>query len=331
MHARNWRRILKINILKGKFLSTKSTNETRTFKDFAADLNHAMVRERTLTINNRTFKYQLTNLAGHGSFVMLALGYLESDFLHLRAYAFTGITLSILFQYYREKPLWIPIRWNSLFLLINGVMIYLLLNEEDSLSNLPTDMQQLYQNVFSKRGMKPLEFRYLMTIVHRQELKKGDRIATEKQPIESLFVVSSGELIAMRHNEIVAKITENQFVGEMSFLKLEEMKESKKHPSKKGTSAIGTQSPPEPVKAGSPVLLSSADVLCSQDTVLFSWTFTSLQRLFLVRPGLEMVFGRCISMDLSDKLRNNITEEAAVKYKHILVDILSHQEVSVVN
>ena len=279
-----------------------------------------------MIVGNRSFKYQLTNLAGHGSFIMLALGYLESDFLHLRAYAFTGITLSIIFQYYREKPLWIPIRWNSLFLLINGVMIYLLLNEEDSLSNLPVEMQHLYQNVFSKRGMKPLEFRYLMTIAKKQELKKGDRIATENKPIESLFVVSSGELIAMRRNEIVARITENQFIGEMSFLKLEEVTEMKKHANKNDGSR--TSSSPSADQNGT-VLLSSADVLCSQDTVLFSWSFSSLQRLFVVRPGLEMVFDRCISMDLSDKLRNNITEEAAVKYKHILVDILSHQEVSI--
>lgn len=69
------------------------------------------------------FNYNLSDLCGHGSFVCLALSYLESDFLSLRMYAMSGITLSILFQYYREKPLWIPIRWNSLFLLINAVMI----------------------------------------------------------------------------------------------------------------------------------------------------------------------------------------------------------------
>lgn len=305
---------------------SSSSSEKSSFEQLAKDISHAMIRERTLTVFNKTMQFQLTNLAGHGSFIMLALGYLESDFLHLRVFAFTGISLSILFQYYREKPLWIPIRWNSLFLLINAVMIYLLLNEEDSLSNLPEEMQLLYQNVFSKRGMKPLEFRYLMAIVRRQELRKGDRIATENKPIESLFVVSSGELIAMRHNEIVAKITENQFIGEMSFLKLEEAKEIKRLQNPNQSSVmknVDTSAPSNNV-----VLLSSADVLCSKDTVLFSWSFSSLQRLFLVRPGLEMVFGRCISMDLSDKLRNNITEEAAVKYKNILVDILSHQEVS---
>ena len=65
----------------------------------------------------------LSDLAGHCSFLFLSLSYLESDFLNLRLYAVSGITLSIIFQYYREKPLWIPIRWNSLFLAINCMMI----------------------------------------------------------------------------------------------------------------------------------------------------------------------------------------------------------------
>lgn len=102
--------------------------------------------------------FSWSEAAGHGSFVFLALSYLENDFLWLRMYAFSGketicivtvtymflslvhvrigITLSIIFQYYREIPLWIPIRWNFLFLLINGVMIALLLKEQNDANNI---------------------------------------------------------------------------------------------------------------------------------------------------------------------------------------------------
>jgi hypothetical protein len=85
-----------------------------------------------LTYKNNTtiLKFEIptftfSELAGHGSFLFLAFSYLGSDFLHLRLFAISGISLAILFQYYREKPLWIPIRWNILFLLINGVMVLL--------------------------------------------------------------------------------------------------------------------------------------------------------------------------------------------------------------
>ena len=74
--------------------------------------------------------YKLSNVAGHGAFVFLAVSYLDSDFLQLRLYAMSGISLSIIFQYYRDKPVWIPIRWNVLFLLINVAMIALLLRDD---------------------------------------------------------------------------------------------------------------------------------------------------------------------------------------------------------
>lgn len=85
--------------------------------------------------------FTLAQAAGHGSFVMLALSYLESDFLNLRLYAVSGVCLSILFQYYREIPLWLPISWNCLFLGINYVMIALLYKETSDAKNLTTEQR----------------------------------------------------------------------------------------------------------------------------------------------------------------------------------------------
>eukprot|EP01039_Chlorochromonas_danica_P010348 gene10346-11456_t len=95
-----------------------------------------------------SYQYNLSDLAGHGSFLFLAFSYMENDFYHLRLYAMSGITLSILFQYYREVPLWIPIRWNSLFLIINAVMIAFLLRDDLAAKNLGEEEQRLYEEVF---------------------------------------------------------------------------------------------------------------------------------------------------------------------------------------
>jgi len=62
-----------------------------------------------------------------------------------------GISLSIIFQYYREKPLWIPIKWNGLFMLINAMMILLLLKVENHLSS--NCRYYIYLNVRT-RGMQ---------------------------------------------------------------------------------------------------------------------------------------------------------------------------------
>ena len=57
--------------------------------------------------------------AGHVSFVLLGVSYLTSDLLTLRALAVGGLSAAVVFQYFRDVPLWLPIRWNALFVAIN--------------------------------------------------------------------------------------------------------------------------------------------------------------------------------------------------------------------
>ena len=45
-----------------------------------------------------TIAYTWSNVAGHGAFVFLALSYLEKDFLNLRLFAVSGISLAMIFQ-----------------------------------------------------------------------------------------------------------------------------------------------------------------------------------------------------------------------------------------
>jgi hypothetical protein len=87
-----------------------------------------LIKPRLVKIGKLKLRpFTLSEFCGHGSFLCLAMGYLTSDLLQLRIFAFSGISLSVVFQYYRPQPLWIPIKWNALFLLINGMMIAILL------------------------------------------------------------------------------------------------------------------------------------------------------------------------------------------------------------
>lgn len=76
----------------------------------------AMIRRRivTLPFSNKKFVYSFSDLSGHGAFIFLACSYLETDFANLRIFAASGIVLSIIFQYYREKPLWLPIKYGTI-------------------------------------------------------------------------------------------------------------------------------------------------------------------------------------------------------------------------
>lgn len=164
------------------------------------------------------YTFTFSDLAGHTSFLFLALSYLENDFLHLRLYALSGITMSIIFQYYREKPLWIPIRWNSLFFLINSIMICLLLKKQTDAENLPEDQKQLYYKVFQAKGMTPVEFLQLISIAKRLEAKPNDKLVDQHKTNTRLYLVVKGNLTVLKNEQKVGTIKDNQFVGAMSFL-----------------------------------------------------------------------------------------------------------------
>lgn len=164
----------------------------------------------------------LSDLAGHASFMFLALSYLESDFLALRLFAVSGVSLSIIFQYYREKPLWIPIRWNTVFLIINAVMIVALLKEERDAQNIPSEKKHMYESTFMKKGMKPVDFLHLCSAAERLEVKKGEVIVSEKLKNTRVYLVKSGQLTVTQNGTLVRTIQADQFVGSMSFLSWED-------------------------------------------------------------------------------------------------------------
>jgi CRP-like cAMP-binding protein len=294
------------------------------------------------------FPYSVSDLCGHGSFAFLALSYLENDFLNLRLYAAGGISLSIIFQYYRENPLWIPIRWNTLFLVINSLMILLLLKESNDAENIPDEQKALYDLVFNNKGMKPVDFLHLMSLAERKEYKKGEKVVTRGNRHHQLHLVKSGRLSVKRDGEELPTIGCNQFAGAMSYLTWENKYdvESRNKTMKKKSAVhmndmyqawhahtylfFGDEAGDQEVEIRANGVITAiaknykkeeiydnqvkqmvdesesyegmADVTCEEDCVLFSWNFKELRELLLLQPSVGIVFERCISADLNNKM-----------------------------
>lgn len=68
-------------------------------------------------------------------------------FRRFRSPSSSGVSASIAFQYYRPQPLWIPISWNAVFLLINVGMAGLLLKEESDAKQQDEDTATIYDKV----------------------------------------------------------------------------------------------------------------------------------------------------------------------------------------
>ena len=159
----------------------------------------------------------LSDLAGHCSFLFLSISYLESDFMNLRLYALSGITLSIIFQYYRERPLWIPIRWNTLFLAINCMMILYLLKDFNDADNITDEQKEIY-NMFQRKGMNKVDFLHLMNLATRVEAKKGEVLISDKEKNTRVYFIKEGQLVVRLNGTDVRNLHSNQFAGLMTFI-----------------------------------------------------------------------------------------------------------------
>lgn len=88
-------------------------------------LNHVYARAQTMVnVEGKSgTRRPYEELFGHLSFVLLGAAYLTRDVITLRCVAVGGLSAAVVFQYFRPAPLWLPLRWNLLFVGINAVWV----------------------------------------------------------------------------------------------------------------------------------------------------------------------------------------------------------------
>jgi hypothetical protein len=267
-----------------------------------------MLRERVLPfyfVGGRQIKYMWTNICGHGAFLYLALSYLETDFWNLRLYATGGIILQIFFQYYRPQPLWIPIKWNVIFLLINAFMIGQIYYEYVTAENVTLEERNIYASMFRDLGMNAVSYFRLISCAERVVLQPGEALIAAGLRNDHLSLLVSGSLDVIREGEAVSSIGPEQFCGEMSFLQWKD--ELRKHLLK------------NPVAEPDTVHISGVGhIVAAEETVIYQWRFWDLHKLFLRDMQIGVVVERLLSNDLNNKMKNNWKEEPVSRYKQIL-------------
>ena len=174
----------------------------------------------------------ITELCGHSAFVLLGWSYVVDDPFLLRCLATASFSAQICFQFFREKPLWLPIRWNVLFVGVNMVWIAKMLNEysEKSLKDLTNGEREVYDAFFkvkekevmtmssseveeetNSKGEKvvsaapkkttktyrthqihPSDFKELMKLGEWKELKEGEVIAVKGKVNKYIYAIVDG-------------------------------------------------------------------------------------------------------------------------------------------
>ena len=161
-----------------------------------------------------TVEYSITELAGHLSFVLVAASYAVDDFLLLRVIAVAGSTSMLVFTYFHPhgRVLWLPFRWNLLFIGINSYRIGRVLYEKYAVRNLTRKELELHHHHF--QVMDLTDFAKLLKLGTLETFEKGDVVLKQGDMNADIRLVTSGELDVLRDGVYTYSLGEGNFMSE---------------------------------------------------------------------------------------------------------------------
>lgn len=203
----------------------------------------------------------------HAASILTVIAYLVKDILWLRVLTVAACICGILFFYFAPAtPLWAPIGWNVVFMIINIVQIGLIVRERSSVS-FSEEEKELHETLF--QSFAPFEFMKLLRAGTWVDARPGDVLAIENQPIDRVMLIYNGRAGVEAQGEPVAELRDGNFIGEISFIR--------------GGDATATVKVTEPTR-------------------YLAWTKESLSKLLNRNPSMRFAMQAVLSTDLTKKL-----------------------------
>jgi len=160
--------------------------------------------------------FRLGDLAGHVSYVLLAVSYYATNIYWLRVMAVTGLAFEILyFALVGGGGMHTGIAWGVLFILINLYQIYQLIRERMHLSRM-SDVALLRRGVFA--GLDNARLSRLVTVGSWRRVEPGSQLTRQGQPVTELVLLCAGSAWVEVDGKTVARLQPGTFCGEMAFM-----------------------------------------------------------------------------------------------------------------
>ena len=158
----------------------------------------------------------IATIAGHLAFGLIAFSFLVKDILYLRILSILASLFSVLYNFYIPlEPMWLPIGWNIIFVLVNLYHIAVIIYEKRPVK-MSSKEKELYETMF--RGLSPVEFLKITKIAQWKKFKSPLPIIQQGKPVNDLILIYNGMVDILVNDKKVAELKDGQFVGEMSFL-----------------------------------------------------------------------------------------------------------------
>lgn len=182
-------------------------------------LEAVLSKPRTIPIprwvSPRHYQFTASEAMGHASFVLVAASYAVDDFLLLRIIAVAGSTSMLFFTYFHPhgRVLWLPFKWNALFIAINAHRIGFIYWNRYLAERLPEELMAIRRKTFF--SMDSIDFYRLVRIAEIREYKKGDLVVAQGERVGYVRMVVKGQLRALRNGKLNYFLEEGNFISEV--------------------------------------------------------------------------------------------------------------------
>ena len=158
----------------------------------------------------------IATIVGHLAFGLIAFSYLVKDIMYLRILSIVASLFGMFFNYtVPVEPMWLPIGWNGLFVLVNIYHISVLLYEKRPVQ-MDDKNTELYNTLF--KDMTPVEYLKISKAACWRTYEPGDVLIRQLHLVPDLILIYNGTVEVKVDENKVAELRDGQFVGEMSFL-----------------------------------------------------------------------------------------------------------------
>ena len=158
----------------------------------------------------------IATIVGHLAFGLIAFSYLVKDIMYLRILSIVASLFGMFFNYtVPAEPLWLPIGWNAIFVMVNIYHISVLLYEKRPVQ-MDDKNTELYNTLF--KDMTPVEYLKISKAACWRSYETGDVLIRQQHLVPDLILIYNGTIDVEVDGNKVAELRDGQFVGEMSFL-----------------------------------------------------------------------------------------------------------------
>jgi len=153
---------------------------------------------------------------GQGAYFLTLISFSLRNMDWLRAVAIVASALAIYYSAYASsQPLWIPILWNSVFILVNGIQLLLTRWRKRNVWLDPVE-SFLHKTVLG--SFPPAEIKSFVKKASEGELPAGKQLVHTGTDLKFLFCILKGKVEIFSNHKKTAELGPGYFVGEMSLL-----------------------------------------------------------------------------------------------------------------